>query len=105
MIRIVEYVTSEGKNHFSEWLAKIPANHALRVAEALYRMERGNFGDHKSVGEGVIERRIFGSPALRIYYGMDGKDLVVLLAGGGKGSQTKDIKRAKTLWAAYKNSQ
>ncbi|HRQ60061.1 MAG TPA: type II toxin-antitoxin system RelE/ParE family toxin, partial [Alphaproteobacteria bacterium] len=85
-----------------EWLGRIPASHALRVSEALYRMEYGNFGDHKSVGDGVMERRIFGSPALRIYYGMNGKDLVILLAGGGKNKQSKDIEKAKALWAAYK---
>lgn len=102
MIRIIEYIAGDGKNHFGEWLAKIPTNHALRVTEALYRMERGNFGDHKAVGEGVMERRIFGSPALRIYYGMDGKEFVILLAGGGKNKQSKDIAKAKALWAAYK---
>lgn len=84
MIRIVEYVARNGKNHFADWLAKIPAKHANRVAEALYRMEMGNFGDHKSVGGSVMERRIFGNPALRIYYALDGKELVILLAGGGK---------------------
>ena len=105
MIRIVEYISGNGKNHFAEWLTKIPATHALRVTEALYRMERGNFGDHKAVGEGVMERRIFGSPALRIYYGMDGKELVILLAGGGKNKQSKDIAKAKALWGMYKAGQ
>lgn len=105
MIRIVEYITDAGKNHFGEWLTKIPASHALRVTEVLYRMEHGNFGDHKSVGDGVMERRIFGKPALRIYYGMDGKDLVILLAGGGKHMQSKDIQKAKTLWNAYKEQK
>lgn len=101
-MKIIEYIASNGKSPFGEWLAKIPAAHALRVAEALYRMERGNLGDHKAVGDGVMERRIFGSPALRIYYGMEGKELVILLAGGGKSKQSKDIERAKTLWNAYK---
>ncbi len=101
MIRIVEYIARNGKNHFAEWLAKIPAKHANRVSEALYRMEMGNFGDHKSVGGGVIERRIFGNPALRIYYALDGKELVILLAGGGKNRQDKDIAKAKELWKAY----
>lgn len=102
MIRLVEYISSDGKNHFAEWLNRIPASHAIRVSEALYRMGMGNYGDHKTVGEGVMERRIFGSPALRVYYGMDGKDLVILLAGGGKNKQAKDIDRAKALWIAYK---
>jgi putative addiction module killer protein len=102
MIRIVEYISGDGKNHFADWLAKIPAKHAVRVTEALYRMEFGNFGDHKSVGDGVMERRIFGNPAMRLYYGLDGKELVILLAGGTKRRQDKDIARAKALWAAYR---
>lgn len=102
MIRIVEYIARNGKNHFAEWLAKIPANHALRVSEAIYRMEQGNFGDHKPVGDGVVERRIFGNPALRVYFGRDGKELVILLAGGSKHRQDKDIAKAKALWASYK---
>lgn len=105
MTQIVEYVTDTGKNHFADWLARIPASHALRVSEVLYRMERGNFGDHKPVGDGVYERRIFGSPALRVYFGKDGDDLVILLAGGGKQRQGKDIEKAKTLWKAYKSSK
>ncbi len=105
MIRIAEYVTAQGKSPFGEWLVKIPAAHAIRVTEALYRMEQGNLGDHKAVGEGVYERRIFGSPALRVYFAKDGKELVILLAGGGKNTQSKDIKRAQTLWARYKEEK
>ncbi|HOO82607.1 MAG TPA: type II toxin-antitoxin system RelE/ParE family toxin [Alphaproteobacteria bacterium] len=100
MAKIVEY-----KDHFSKWLSRVPAKHALRVTEALYRMELGNFGDHKSVGEGVMERRIFGSPAIRIYYAMDGKELIVLLVGGTKSKQDKDIAKAKKLWGAYKSEK
>lgn len=75
------------------------------MTEVLYRMEMGNFGDHKPVGDGVIERRIFGSPALRVYFGRDGKELVVLLAGGSKHRQDNDIAKAKALWAAYKTNR
>ena len=102
MIRIVEYVGSDGKNHFAEWLMKIPASHANRVTEALYRMEQGNLGDHKAVGEGVMERRIFGNPAMRLYFARDGRELVILLAGGTKRKQDRDIDKAKALWTAYK---
>lgn len=105
MIRIVEYITKDGKSPFGEWLSKIPASYALRVTEALYRMTQGNFGDHKAVGEGVMERRIFGNPALRIYYAQDGKELVILLAGGTKNKQSKDIEKAKALWRAYKEQK
>ncbi len=105
MIRLVEYIAKNGKNHFADWLAKIPAKHAARVTETLYRMELGNFGDHKSVGGGVIERRIFGTPPLRIYYALDGIELVILLAGGGKNRQDKDIAKARALWKAYQDEK
>lgn len=104
-MKIVEYTSPKGKNYFRDWMLRIPATHALRVSEALYRMERGNLGDHKSVGTGVIERRIFGTPALRLYFGMDGKDLVILLIGGTKNKQDKDIEKAKALWAAYQSEK
>ena len=71
--------------------------------EAFIRMELGNFGDHKSVGGGVMERRIFSSPALRVYYAMDGKELVILLAGGTKQNQDRDIEKAKGYWTDYKS--
>jgi len=65
-------------------------------------MELGNFGDVKSVGEGVFERRIDWEPGYRIYFGRDGFELVVLVGGGTKSRQDADIARAKRLWAEYK---
>ena len=97
------YQTSDKKSPFSDWLVALPSEQSLRVDEALIRMEIGNFGDHKSVGSGVMERRIFSSPALRVYYAMDGKELVILLAGGTKQNQDRDIERAKSYWTDYKS--
>lgn len=65
-------------------------------------MEAGNLGDVKPVGEGVSERRINFGPGFRVYFGQDGDALVLLLNGGTKRRQQRDIDEAKRLWADYK---
>lgn len=64
-------------------------------------MKAGNFGDHKSGGQGVLERRINYGPGYRIYFGRDGARLVVLVGGGAKARQSSDIKHAQETWAEY----
>ena len=66
----------------------------------LKRVKNGNFGDHRSVGDGVVELRIDFGPGYRIYLGQDG-DRVILLCGGTKRSQEEDIKTAKKYWKDY----
>lgn len=68
---------------------------------AIERMKQGNFGDHKSVGAGVVERRIDYGPGYRIYFGRDGETLVILLGGGTKKRQAQDIEFAKGCWKSY----
>lgn len=96
------YQSVKGIRPFNDWFQSLDTAQAEKVDDAVRRMTLGNLGDHKSVGDGVLERRIFGSPALRVYFGLDGKDLVILLAGGGKGSQQDDIVLAKIYWEDYK---
>ena len=69
---------------------------------ALARLEQGNTSNAKSVGEGVLEYRINWGPGYRVYFGRDGETLVILLTGGTKQRQQRDIERAKELWADYK---
>ncbi len=69
---------------------------------AIARLEQGNFSSVKSVGEGVLEFRINWGPGYRIYFGRDGNVLVILLNGGHKARQQRDIQAAKRLWADYK---
>jgi len=69
---------------------------------ALTRIELGNLADHKSVGAGVWELRLDFGPGYRIYFGKDGDRLVILLGGGTKKRQQKDIETAKDLWQEYK---
>ena len=66
------------------------------------RLEQGNTSNAKGVGEGVLEYRINWGPGYRVYFGLDGETLVILLTGGTKQRQQRDIERAKGLWADYK---
>lgn len=72
-----------------------------RVQARILRFETGNLGDHKQLGDGVWEARCAFGRGYRIYFGKSGREVVLLLLGGDKGSQTKDIGRAKKYWATY----
>lgn len=104
--KIVLLRRDDGHVPFEEWFASLN-DKSLQIAvdARLTRLADGNFGDHKSVGEGVNELRIAKGPGLRVYYGLDGEQIVVLIAGGDKGSQRKDIAKAKTLWKEYRDAR
>lgn len=87
---------------FDEWFDSLRDKKMQAAVDArLARVRAGNFGDAKSVGGGVSELRINLGPGLRVYYGLRGKQIVVLLGGGDKGSQTRDIRRAQQHWQQY----
>lgn len=95
-------VAEDGTCPFQAWFDALPADAADRVDTAVERMRRGNLGDHKAVGEGVVERRIHHGPGYRIYFGRDGERLIVLIGGGTKKGQNRDIRTAQRLWREYK---
>lgn len=97
-----EYVRDDGHSPFAEWFESLDHQAAAKVATAVERMRAGNFGDHKAVGGGVMERRVNHGPGYRIYFGRDGARLVVLVGGGTKSRQSSDIKNAQRTWAEYK---
>lgn len=101
MIRLRVYETEGGRCPFSDWFDDLDARAAAKITTALARMENGNFGDVKPVGDGVLERRISFGPGYRVYFGRDGSELVILLCGGSKKRQSQDIATAKALWSAY----
>lgn len=82
--------------------AGLDAAAAAKVAIALARLEQGNLSNVKAVGEGVLEYRINWGPGYRVYFGRDGEVLVILLMGGTKQRQQRDIERAKISWTDYK---
>ena len=83
---------------FSKWLDRLrDARARVRVLSRLTRVEGGNLGDHKPVGEDVSELRIDYGPGYRVYFTKRGSTIIVLLVGGDKSSQKQDIKRAIQL--------
>ena len=88
VITIREYLTADGRNPFREWLNALDVAVKARIQARVLRFEMGNLGDHKSVGGGVWESRLFFGPGYRIYFGKDGNSIIVLLIGGDKGSQS-----------------
>jgi putative addiction module killer protein len=87
---------------FDEWFDSLRDQRMQVAVDArLTRVRAGNFGDCRSVGGGVFELRIAFGPGLRVYYGLYGRQIVVLLGGGDKGSQTRDIRRAQQLWQQF----
>jgi putative addiction module killer protein len=90
-----------GKVPFESWHNNLDTSLQRAVDARLTRLADGNFGDHKSLGAGVYEWRIMRGPGVRVYYGLKGDELVVLIGGGSKASQKKDIDRAKVLWRKY----
>lgn len=101
-IEVVEYETEEGHCPFADWFSELDGRTAARVRAVIARMETGNFSEVKPVGEGVAERRIDFGPGYRLDFGQDGACLVILLMGGTKKRQHRDIDRAKMYWNDYK---
>jgi putative addiction module killer protein len=87
---------------FDEWFDALHDRKMQAAVDArLTRVRAGNFGDCKSVGGGVFELRIALGPGLRVYYGLQGQRVVILLGGGDKSTQARDIRRAQQLWQQF----
>jgi len=87
---------------FDEWFDALHDRKMQAAVDArLTRVRAGNFGDCKSVGGGVFELRIALGPGIRVYYGLQGQQVVILLGGGDKSTQARDIRRAQQLWQQF----
>ncbi len=102
MIEIKEYLDDQGRSPYAKWFNSLNAQAAAKVVTALSRIGQGNLSNVKGVGEGVFEYRIGFGPGYRVYFGKDGATLVILLGGGTKKRQQKDIEAAQALWQDYK---
>jgi len=101
MPTVVEYVQEDGSSPYRTWFNDLDAQAAAKVAAATARLEMGNTSSVKWMGA-IGEHRIHWGPGYRIYLMRDGDALIVLLGGGTKKSQQKDIARAQALAAEYK---
>ncbi len=101
-IRVAEFLDSSGRSPFGRWFEDLEATVAAKISAALYRLAQGNFSNVKGVGSGVFEYRVDFGPGYRIYFGKDGATVVILLGGGTKKRQSRDIEAAAEAWADYK---
>ena len=103
MVQLEILLYREGRSTpFLEWLRSLKNGRAAGIVRArLNRIRLGNFGDCKSVGGGVHELRIDFGPGYRVYYGREGSLVVVLLCGGNKRTQARDIVTAQAYWREY----
>ena len=102
--RLLLYETPEGRCPWREWFDGLKDRNTQAAIDArLLRLQRGNFGDCRSVGGGIWELRVHLGAGYRIYFGRDGLNLVVLLCGGSKGSQKRDVERARVCWSDYRS--
>lgn len=103
MIEVRRYQQEDGRVPVTEWLASMRDKIAQASARTrIRRLEAGSLGDCKTVGGGVLELRIDVGAGYRLYCARHGNELVLLLCGGEKGSQSSDIKQAKAYWSDWK---
>jgi putative addiction module killer protein len=101
---IIVYHTAAGKEPFTDWLNSLrDSTTRRRILKRLLRLEQGHYGDFKPVGGGVNELRFFFGAGYRVYFAEDGDTLVVLLCGGDKSSQRRNIQQAQAYWQEYKS--
>lgn len=101
---IREFMES-GRSPFGEWFNGLDAVTAARIDRNVRRLAEGNFGSVKPLGEGVLEQKMDFGPGYRVYFGRDGKTLIILLGGGSKRRQDADIAAAGERWRRYKQSK
>ena len=102
VVEVREYLDQNGHSPYARWFDNLDARAAAKVTAAVTRMSLGNFSNVKGVGGGVCEYRVDFGPGYRIYFGRDGDCLVILLGGGIKKRQSRDIAKATELWLDYK---
>ncbi len=100
--RLILYETQDGTIPYEEWFYSLrDVNIRSRIRTRINRLFRGNFGDSKSIGKGVFELRFHFGSGYRIYFGIDQQTMVILLLGGDKGTQRRDIEFAFAYWSDY----
>jgi len=101
---IRDYVTPNGHKPFEEWLDSLKDKKTQAIVlNRLNRVRLGNFGDCRSLGEGIHELRIHYGPGYRVYFGNLDNVIIILLCAGDKRTQRRDIKKAREYWQELRN--
>jgi putative addiction module killer protein len=98
----IEEFETNGRSPFGIWFDGLDSVRAAKIVIALTRLKAGQHSNVESVGSGVAEYKIDFGPGYRIYFGIDGDKLIILLCGGAKKTQRKDIEKAKKYWQDYR---
>lgn len=102
--QIIIYQNLSGREPFTDWLNSLrDPTTRRRILRRLRTLELGHYGDVKPLGNGINELRFFFGAGYRVYFGEDGDTLVILLCGGDKDSQSRDIQRANLYWQEYQS--
>jgi putative addiction module killer protein len=103
-IDVLYFENDNGESPYLEWESKLDTAARAATRIRINRVRLGNFGDCEPVGDGLSELKIHLGPGYRIYFGKLKDTVVIILCGGDKKSQRRDIKKAKEYWQLYKNS-
>lgn len=96
------YDTSDGKRPYSDWLYGLrDVATVARIRARIDRVEEGNLGNYKPLGVGLYELKFDFGAGYRVYFAIDGDEIILLLMGGDKGSQRRDIEKARQFWTDY----
>lgn len=98
---VLVFHDGSGKSPYLIWLRSLDLKVQERILDRVTRLEKGQFGDYKKIDKNLYELRFFFGPGYRIYFGEQQSKLILLLTGGDKSSQTKDITKAKQFWKTF----
>lgn len=106
-IEIINYTTKSGKEPFEEWINDLDRVERAIIRARINRVRNGNFGDCWPIkgSSKISELRIDHGPGFRVYFGKNGNSIVILLIGGIKRTQDRDIEKAKRYWEDYKETK
>ncbi len=105
--KLEELIDARGVNHFRRFLEDISSSiDKARILARLNRVSRGNLGEYQDLKNGIYELKFRSKgPGYRVYFGKQGSQIIILIGGGVKRGQQKDIEFAKALWKAYQASK
>lgn len=99
---VVIYSDEKGREPFTQWLESLENVDRYRIKARLTRLALGNFGDYKHISNDIYELRFMTKSGFRLYYSIENNKIIILLSGGNKNSQRKDIEKAKEYFCDYR---